>query len=316
MGDPTEISTDLLRRCSLPEYSAGSHKGDRGKLLVIAGSRHLPGAPILIARAALRSGCGSVRVAAPESIAIQIGVALPELMVIPLAETTQGTLAAAAQTTLDALYAPCDAAVIGPGLGQHEQTKVLIRQVIESAPLPLVIDAEALHALGVIAGPEEPLPAATEQTPVTERDETLSRIPAPRVYTPHPTEMCWLTGTTPEALACTRESTSRDFARQTGATLVLKGSRTLITSPSGEQFVNTAGTRALATAGSGDTLAGILGSLLAQGMDAAPAAIWAVHLHALAGESAARELGEDGLLASDFVERLPGILRDLRRQTT
>lgn len=299
MSSPIEITTALLRSMPLPDYSPEAHKGDYGKLLVIAGSRQLPGAPLLVARAALRAGCGSVRVAAPESIAVQVGIAFPELMVVPLPETDQGTIAAGALAILEDLYAPCDAAVIGPGLGQHAQTKALIHQVIRSAPLPLAIDAEALHALGAI-----------------EHVKRTEEPPAPRVYTPHPTEMSWLMDADPEEVNRNREAISLDFVRYTDGTLILKGRHTLITSTTGEQYVNTAGTRGLATAGSGDTLVGIAASLLAQGMEPTHAAVWAVYLHALAGEAAAHDLGEDGLLASDFIERLPRVVRELREQTT
>ncbi|HEV2126824.1 MAG TPA: NAD(P)H-hydrate dehydratase [Chloroflexota bacterium] len=299
MSTPVEITTALLRSMPLPDYSPEAHKGDYGKLLVIAGSRQLPGAPILVARAALRAGCGSVRVAAPKSIAVQIGIAFPELMVVPLPETDHGALATGALAILEDLYAPCDAAVIGPGLGQHAQTRALIHHVIGSATLPLAIDAEALHALGAI-----------------ERVERKEAPPAPRVYTPHPTEMSWLMDADPEEINRNRESTSLEFVRYTGGTLILKGRHTLITSTTGEQYVNTAGTRGLATAGSGDTLVGITASLLAQGMEPTHAAIWAVHLHALAGEAAARDLGEDGLLSSDFTERLPRVVHALREQTS
>ena len=135
-----------------------------------------------------------------------------------------------------------------------------------------------------------------------------------RVFTPHPGELSALIGAKVAAIESDRAGIALDFAREPRGTLVLKGAETLIASPEGALYVNTAGTRGLGTAGSGDVLAGVIGGLLAQNMDAIGAAVWGVHLHALAGEAAAQDLGEDGLLASDFVERLPVVLRSLRRR--
>ena len=291
---PTEITPALLKRFPLPSYEADADKKTRGKLLVIAGSRRLPGAALLAARAALRSGCGNVRIAAPESIAIQLGLALPELMVVPLAETRDGSIAPTAIPTLERQYDACDAAVIGPGIDETPETDAVARHIVETASLPLVVDAQAILAL-----PKGEPP----------------RAKAPRLYTPHLEEMSHLTGRTEKQLEKDRETAATDFAKATRATVALKGRHTLIADPRGRLFLNTAGSRALGTAGSGDTLAGIAGSLLAQSLDPTPAAIWAVHLHALAGEAVAQEKGEDGPLASDFLEQIPAMIRALRSQS-
>jgi hydroxyethylthiazole kinase-like uncharacterized protein yjeF len=291
---PTEISPALLDRFPLPDYTAESDKSARGKLLVIAGSRRLPGAALLASRAALRTGCGGVRVATVESVATHIGIAVPELMVVPLRETPDGSIALTALPTLTRQYVSCQAAVIGPGIDETLETDRLARHVIETAPLPLVVDAQAILALP----PANPI-----------------RARAPRLYTPHAKEMAALTGRTEAQIAKDREGAARDFARAATATLVLKGRETLIATPKGDLFLNTAGSRALGTAGSGDTLAGVCGSLLAQGLDPTAAAIWAVYLHALAGEAVARTQGEDGPLASDFILQLPATLRTLRERS-
>ena len=294
MTSPTEIGPQLLKRFPLPSYEADADKKTRGKLLVIAGSRRLPGAALLAARAAYRSGCGGVRIAAPESIATLLGLALPELMIVPLAETRDGSIAPTAIPTLERQYDACDAALIGPGIDETPETDAFARHVVETATLPLVVDAQAILAL-----PKgEPI-----------------RAKSPRLYTPHAAEMAHLTGRTEKQLEKDREPAATDFAKGARATLVLKGRHTLIANPRGQLFLNTAGSRALGTAGSGDTLAGIAGSLLAQGLDPTPAAIWSVHLHALAGETVAQDKGEDGPLASDFVEALPAMIRSLRSQS-
>jgi hydroxyethylthiazole kinase-like uncharacterized protein yjeF len=297
---PRDIATDLLGELPLPSYAPEASKADRGKLLIVAGSSRLPGAAILAARAALRVGCGTVRVAAPSSVATLIGVAVPELMVLPLAETAAGTASRAALDEVRAQYEACDAAVIGPGLGDHEETEALTRQVVAEAPLPLLVDAEALLTLARDG-----------------RAADFGTARGPRLLTPHPGEMAQLTGRDVEEIEADRDAAAVDFARRNRLILVLKGSETLIAAPSGESidlYRNTAGTHGLGTAGSGDVLAGAIGGLLAQPSGATAAAVWGVHLHALAGEAATADLGDDGMMAGDVVDRLPRALRHLRAE--
>jgi NAD(P)H-hydrate epimerase len=258
----------------------------------------LPGTAVLASRAALRAGCGTVRVAAPASVAMHIGLALPELMVLPLPETAAGTLASSALALIEEQYEPCDAAIIGPGLDEDDETAELSRQIIVSTPLPLLIDAQALTSLN------------------KPKSADYGTAAAARVITPHPAEMSALLGREVSEIESSREITAHDFARKRGMTLVLKGRETLIGGPDGKLYQNTAGTRGLGTAGSGDVLAGIIGGLLAQKMDATQAAVWGVHMHALCGESAAKDLGDDGLMAYDLIERLPNVQRYLRRLTS
>lgn len=292
------INSELLKSMPLPAYDDAANKSDYGKLLIIAGSRRLPGTAVLAARAALRAGCGTVRVAAPMSVAMHIGLALPELMVLPLPETVAGTIACSALALIEAQYEPCDAAIIGPGLDEDEETAELCRHITGSTPLPLLIDAQALTSLRK--------PKAAE----------YGTAAAPRVITPHPGEMGALSGRDVDDIESSREATTHDFARKRGLTLVLKGRETLIGAPDGTMYRNTAGTRGLGTAGSGDVLAGIIGGLLAQKMDATHAAVWGVHMHALCGEAAAKDMGDDGLMAYDLIERLPNVQRYLRRLTS
>jgi hydroxyethylthiazole kinase-like uncharacterized protein yjeF len=213
-------------------------------------------------------------------------------------ETGAGTLGLGALAALEAQYAAVQAAVVGPGLDEHGETAALAGRLVASAPIPLVVDAAGLTAYAG-APPAGEAPAA------------------PRVLTPHDGEMHRLTGSAvpPEgADEPGRERLAVAFAWNRGVTLVLKGRQTLVAAPDGALYRNTAGTRGLGVAGSGDTLAGILGGLLAQGTHPTAAAVWAVHLHALAGVAAAAALGPDGLLASDVVERLPGVLRTARHR--
>ncbi len=295
-----EITIELLKTMPLPDYSEDADKADRGKLLIIAGSQRLPGAAILAARAALRVGCGTVRVAAPASVAIHIGVAVPELMVLPLPETPAGTLARGALPLLKEQYAACRATVIGPGLDEHPETAQMVREMIAKVPLPMVVDAHALTAWG-----EKGEGAPSER----------SKSAGARIFTPHENELSALLGTDFSKLEVSREEFAPTFAGKESAVLVLKGRDTLFASPGGELYRNKAGSRALGTAGSGDVLAGVIGSLLAQNMEAAHAAVWGVHMHALAGEAVSEDLGEDGVMSRDLVDRLPLVVRYLRRQT-
>ncbi len=284
------IDIELLKTHPLPEWSEETHKADKGKLLLIGGSRRIPGAMILAARAALRAGCGSVRVAAPQSVALAIGIAVPELMVVPLPETKDGTVSGEAVDLIAAQAKVCDAIVLGPGLDDNSETDEFAREIIEAAPLPLLVDAQAISAL---AG-------------------DWKAGMRPRILTPHDGEFETLTGKT---LGDDREKMALDYAAKAGATLALKGHQTIVATPGGKAYLDESGVRALGTAGSGDVLAGIIGGLLAQGLDATSATMWGVHMHAQAGAAITKDGPEDGLMAHDFIERLPSVQKYLRRQT-
>ncbi len=294
--DTQKIDVEFLKTMPLPAWGDEASKAERGKLLLVCGSKRLPGTALLVARAALRAGCGTVRVAMPESLALAVGVALPELLVVGLPETKTGTLAKDAVEGVANECRACDALVVGPGTGGGTETDGALREIVEAAPLPCVVDAEALSALG--------------------EDFSFAGIKAARVLTPHPKEFETLANISLDgADDDKRAKIAADYARAHKVTLVLKGRVTLIAAPDGAVYCNEAGSRALGTAGSGDVLAGIIGALLAQGLEATRAAIWGVHLHALAGEAVAKDLGDDGVLASDFVSQLPLVQRFLRRST-
>jgi len=290
----TDITLDFFKSHPLPQYSPEADKTTRGRLLIVAGSRHIPGAAVLAARAALRSGCGGVRLAAPESIATAIGIAIPELMVIPLPELGSGGVASAASDLILEQAAHCTAAVFGPGLGSEPDTDQLLRGLAASFPLPTVLDASALRAWGKI-------------------ERSFS---APRILTPHSAEMSELTALSEDEVEAQRQETALQVAYTSQAVIALKGRETLVANPAGQIYKNTAGTCGLGTAGSGDVLAGLIGGLLAQmPEDPTRAALWGVHLHALAGEACEKELGDDAMAASDIITCLPGVLRYARKQT-
>ncbi len=289
--DFQKLDLELLKTMPLPDWSDETAKNERGKLLIIGGSARIPGAILLAARAALRSGCGTVRVAAPASVALHIGIAVPELMVLPLPETASGTIAKGALETIGKQFAACQAIILGPGLDADAETDELAREIVASAPLPMVVDAQALTALGT----------------------GFKNGEFPRVFTPHAMEFEALSG---QPTGDGKIQTAHDFAAKSGATLVLKGPQTVISTRGEKPVQNESGSRALGTAGSGDVLAGIIGSFLAQGLSAHQAAIWGVYFHAQAGEEAAKDGGEDGIMARDFIERLPGIQKYARRTSS
>lgn len=294
--DTQKIDVELLRTLPLPAWDDEATKADRGKLLVVAGSKRLPGAPLLVARSALRSGCGTVRVATPESISLAIGVAVPELLVVPLPETKTGTLSQSAVETVARECGACQALIVGPGLGEGSETEGAIREIVEAAPLPTVVDAEGLNALG--------------------EGFSFTGIRAARIITPHAHEFEALANISLEGADDEkRAKIAADYARAQKVVLVLKGRTTFVADPEGAVYRNESGSRVLGTAGSGDVLTGAIGSFLAQGLDATRAAVWGVHAHSLAGEYIAKDLGDDGVLASDLISQLPFVQRFLRRST-
>ncbi|HTO74473.1 MAG TPA: NAD(P)H-hydrate dehydratase [Thermoanaerobaculia bacterium] len=274
---------------AIPRRRADSHKGDFGRLAVIAGSRGKAGAAILAARGALRAGAGLVTVFCPAALEAEIVGALPEAMTLGLPEEG-GAIAASAWPAAASALRAFDAAVAGPGLSTARGAVGFLDH-LRRWPRPLVLDADALNAF---AG--RPRAFATR---------------APRVLTPHPGEAARLLGISARAIQADRLGVARRLARRTRAVVVLKGAATLVAEPSGSVTVNPTGTPLMATAGSGDVLAGALGALLAGGMRAADAARTAVWLHGAAGELLACDLGDAGLLAHELADAIPRVRRDL-----
>ena len=263
----------------------GAHKGDFGHVLVIGGSRGKTGAAAMAGMAALRAGAGLVTVASAGSALPVIASHAPELMTEALPETEEGGISAqaAAPDRLSRLLHLKDVVALGPGLGNQPETVEMVRNLVISVPQPLVIDADGLNAL-----------AGCDFRGVN------------FILTPHPGEMARLCGKKTAEIQADRVGSARAYATERNLTLVLKGQRTLIAFPDGRVWVNPTGTPAMATAGSGDILTGLIAGLLAQAPREPEAAIAAaVYLHGLAGELGAEELGERSLLATDLLDYLP-----------
>ncbi|MCF6266678.1 MAG: NAD(P)H-hydrate dehydratase [Desulfuromusa sp.] len=270
----------------LPVRSAVGHKGKFGHLLVLAGSPGKTGAAALAGNAAVRSGCGLVTVATPAAVHDIIEVKLTEAMSTPLADQN-GLLSLPAKAQIEQLLVDRQALAVGPGLGQSPELAELIKLLVTSQTVPMVIDADGLNLL---AGQLECLQGRSDQ---------------PLILTPHPGEMARLTGLTVSEIEANRFEVAQNFAAKYSVVLVLKGARTLIAAPDGRVNINTTGNDGLASGGSGDVLTGLIGGLLAQGMDDFSAATLAVWLHGRAAELVADLQGTAGMAASDLLPQLP-----------
>lgn len=274
----------------LPLPPPEAHKNERGRVLVVAGSRAYVGAAALAARGALRMGAGYVTVAVPESVVRTMQAKLTAPVVVGLPEGHGGTLASKVADALADMAREHDAAVVGPGLTVAQGTVLLVRHLVRDLALPLVLDADGLNAL------------------VDAVDMLLARA-APTVITPHPGELGRLVGATPDEVQSDRVSFARRLAGPSRA-CVLKGART-VTAGGGRAVVTQAGNPGMATAGAGDVLAGMTGTLLAQGMTPFQAGALAAHLHGVAGDLAAASLTVTCMTAEDIPEYLPPAVKSL-----
>jgi len=291
-----DVSNDPLPR--LAPRAADSHKGDYGRVLVLGGSRGMAGAPSLTAVAALRSGAGLVTVATPDSVQATVAALNPCYTTIPLIEDDYGIADMANVMDLAAAREQFDVWAIGPGLGQTDGVTEMVAQLYREIPRPMVVDADGLNALA--AG--------------LKRNANLLNNPAgPRILTPHPGEFKRLTGEAAGQTPSQRSEQAAQLCRRDAAgktVLVLKGHQSIIAD--GTRFaVNATGNPGMATGGTGDCLTGVIAGLVAQGLDAWSAARLGVHVHGLAGDLAAQELGQLSLIASDLLEYLPAAFKSL-----
>jgi NAD(P)H-hydrate epimerase len=270
------------------------HKGDRGHLLVLAGSTGKTGAAALTSLGALRAGAGLVTLGIPRSLNAVVEEKLTEAMTFPLPETPDGTLSLQAEKDLLRLVEGKTAVAIGPGLSTHPETCDLVRRIVSLCPLPMVIDADGLNALS----------------------EDLSALRACRgrvILTPHPGEMARLAGVKNIEVQSDRVETISRFTERHGCTVVLKGARTLIGEPGGETCINPTGNPVLSSGGSGDVLTGLIGGFLARGWPLGKAAVAGVYLHGLAADFLAETEGQAGVLAGELLDVVPWLMTSLGR---
>ncbi len=274
----------------LPLRPRDAHKGIFGHLFILAGARGFMGAARLAGLAAARSGVGLVTLGVPRSLADIIATGAPELMTLPLPENRAESLSAEALRPALNFTQDKRAVALGPGLSQNAGTQTFIREFVAKCTAPKVIDADALNAL---AG----------------HTNAINKSKSPSILTPHPGEMARLCACSTADVQKDREEVATRFAKAHRCVLVLKGHGTIVAGPEGELFINRTGNSGMATGGTGDVLTGILGGLLAQGMKPLDAARLGVYAHGLAGDFAAAEKTERGLIASDVIEKLPAVWR-------
>ena len=268
----------------LPDRDPWGHKGNYGKILLLCGSRGYTGAAALSAMGALRTGAGLVFLGVPESIYVIEACKLNEPVVFPLPDAG-GMLSEQAIPDILNRLPRMDAVLIGCGLGQSQGTMAVLKAVLETAECPVVVDADGINLLG-------------------RNINLLRERTAPTILTPHDGEFARLGG----VIRSDRMASARDFAKQTGCILLLKGHRTCI-SDGAVCYENTTGNPGMAVGGSGDVLAGMIVSLLGQGIAPLEAAACGAWLHGAAGDLCASQLGQYGMLPTDMLSVLPRLLK-------
>ncbi len=289
-----QLDRDWLRRHPLPSVAEGGDKNARGRVLVVGGAELVPGALRLTGEAALRAGAGKLQMATVRAAAMPLAVLVPEASMFGLPADDKGEIAPQAAELLKERLEKCDALVFGPGMSRGEQTGELVAAVLDLAPLDLtvVLDAAALTS------------AAGLQAQIAARDGRV-------ILTPHYGEMSRLADAPVEAIAADPRQYAIRVACEFNAVIALKGERTIIASPGGACLVFTGGNKGLATSGSGDVLAGIIGGLAARGTSPLAAAGWGVFVHGSAGESAAKDSAVVGYLARELIPYIPRLIAEL-----
>jgi len=290
---PIVITQKLLTEWPLPQPDPGGNKEGRGQVLIVGGARVMPGAIILAATAALRAGAGKLQIATAESVAVALGVAIPEAYVLGLPETEDGAIDPRCADQIAELAGKAQAVLFGPGMVDEDRVTELVHAVLPHLQdTTVILDAAALAAPSADAA-------------------CLHSLHGRVVLTPHSTELALMRHLDREAVIQDPLDAARAAAADLHAVVTHKGRDTFIAAPDGTAYHNKAGNVGLATSGSGDTLAGLVTGLAARGADPLHAAVWAVYLHAAAGDRLARRVGSLGFLARELLAEVPGIMHKL-----
>ena len=277
----------------LPERPRDGHKGTFGTVVVLAGSQGYTGAAYLTSMGAARSGAGIVRLMVAQSIYPILAEKCTEVVVGPVPEISPGVVGHSALSAVLRGFTGAAAGVIGPGIGGDASTRRLIEDLVPKVPVPLVLDADALNIL-------------------SEHRTLLPKLPAQIVLTPHPAEFGRLANLETAAVQKDRRAVASRFAKLWNKVVVLKGAGTVIAAPDGRITLNAIATPALASGGTGDVLAGMIGGLMAQKLPPFEAAVTGVHLHSVAGLDLEASVGQAGVLASDLLPQIPRVMERLR----
>jgi ADP-dependent NAD(P)H-hydrate dehydratase len=286
MSGVEDVALGSLSRFPLPALDDDGDKEERGRVLVIAGSASVPGAAVLAGTAALRAGAGKLRMAASPQARLHLGFAVPEAAIVEVGFGAAGEFGAT--PTLRSAVQDADGVVIGPGMADEEAAGALVGELLRApGHANFVIDAAAMTGL---------------------RLRPAEGLEGRLVLTPHAGEMAKLAGRSKAQVVTDPLAAAREVAAAIQAVVVMKGAETFIATPQGHAFRHAGGLIGLATSGSGDVLAGLIGGLLARGAPPATAAIWGVCVHAGAGARLAAKLGEVGFLARELLAELPCVL--------
>jgi hydroxyethylthiazole kinase-like uncharacterized protein yjeF len=303
-----QLDDALLRAWPLPMPSANGDKEERGRVLVIAGSREMPGAVILAATAALRAGAGKLTIATGASVAQLVALAIPESRVIELPETVNGGITSAAADVIGAMANKFDAVVIGPGMQDEPATCTFVLALLPKLTgAKVVVDACAMNVV------RRQLQAVDAHNHAQQK--YVASFTSPVLLTPHAGEMAHLTAVDKDTVLANPCEVARKAAHRWNALVALKGATTFIAVPDGKVWQHGGGNVGLATSGSGDTLCGIIAGLAARGASLEQACAWGVVLHARAGEKLAAQYGPLGYLARDIAPEVPALMHALRPQT-
>lgn len=275
-----------------PRRKKTSHKGDFGKLLILAGSCRMTGCARLAVEAALRAGVGLLTLGFPKSLHATYTRALKEAMFLPLPETKQGTLSGKSLPQILKFINSQDVLALGPGLSRETETQKLIRALIQKGKKPFVLDADGLFAF-------------------SGRAKELKKIKVPFILTPHAGEFRRLFGFDSGRSSEARKASALRASRISGGVVVLKGDHTTVASPEGKIYVNLTGNAGLAKGGTGDVLFGTIAGFLAQGLEPFDAACLGVFLHGLSADLAIKKIPMASLLASDLIEYLSAAIKKI-----
>lgn len=296
MTRPLPLDMEWLRAHPLPEPDGATDKNGRGRVLVAGGAEFVPGALRLTGEAALRAGAGKLKMATVRSTAMSLGVLVPEAAMIALPAQEDGEIAADGADILAAHLERCDALILGPGMSASAQTDELVQRILSAMqpPLTLVLDAAAL-------------------TSARHLRDLIARQDGRVILTPHHGEMAILTGADEAAIAEHPVALACEVARQFNAIVLLKANRSVVAAPDGRCLLHDGGCVGLATGGSGDVLAGIVGGLAARGASPFIAAAWGCWVHGHAGRALAGAVGSIGFLAREILPLIPQALEEAGR---
>jgi NAD(P)H-hydrate epimerase len=285
------LATHAQVRNWLPYRPPDGHKGTFGKVLAVAGSLGMSGAPMLACRTVLRSGAGYVVLATPRVVVEHLPP--EEIVYFPLTGTKSGAIDPSSFEQLEEQLAEAQAVLVGPGLGSEKATVDLVERLLTQIDKPCIVDADGLNAISKIKG----LKLKTAEN---------------FVFTPHPKELERLTGTKVAEIQSDRVAAATAACEKFGCNIVLKGAHTVVATPNEGVYIIPTGNSGMATPGAGDVLSGVIAAFLAQGMHPSYAAVAGAYVHGAAGDCAADLLGEDGVIASDIMQFVSHVIAEIR----